>query len=129
MLGSRRVLLLAGVLWCLAGCAASKSSDGAHAGPLTTTAVAAAFGSVGIRLLPFPSPPGAKQLVSYDPAVDVEILPSVAEAKAVSRPQVVNGKEVDAIGTRNVLVWIDKRAPAAFHRRVYAALTALSREP
>lgn len=107
------------LLWCLvlalAGCGSRAKA------PLTAADVQAAFRAQGIQLVPF-----SGQLVSSSPpTVDAEIFKDDAEAKATSAPQQVDGVEVEPIAARNVLVWVDPHAPAAFRQRVDVALGAL----
>jgi hypothetical protein len=103
-----------------AGCGSKSPSSRAS---LTAADVKAAFGDEGIRLTPF----SGGQLVSASPpTVEVEVLESEARAKAASAPQEVNGVEVKPVGTRNILVWVDSKAPTDFQQHVSAALSALS---
>ena len=84
--------------------------------------VQAAFRDQGIELTVFSS----GQLVSSSPpTVEVEVFASAKTADATSAPQQVNGVEVQPVGTRNVLVWVDSHASATFQQHVSAALAAL----
>ena len=117
------------VLFCLvlsvAGCGSGAKPDVAS---LTVADVQSAFGGQGIQLMPFSADSGARQLVSSTPpTVEVEVLGSADKASAFSASQQVNGVEVKPIGTRNILVWVDSQASAAFQQRVSAALAALER--
>jgi hypothetical protein len=107
------------LLAVVAGCG-SKSHQ---ASSLTAADVTAAFNGQGIQLTPF----SGDQLVSASPpTVEVEVLESEARAKAASAPQEVNGVEVQPLGTRNILVWVDSKAPGDFQQHVSAALSTLS---
>ena len=111
----RAALLLGCFVLALAGCGSRAKA------PLTVADVQTAFQAQGIELVPF----SGELVSSSPPTVDAEIFKDEAEAKATSAPQQVDGVEVEPIAARNILVWVDPHAPAAFRRRVAAALGAL----